>query len=35
VLIYATGGLAFTDEGNNNNRNFGGVFTGAQLPPGF
>jgi outer membrane immunogenic protein len=33
VLVYATGGLAFTDD-NNRNNGFG-VFNGAQLPIGF
>jgi outer membrane immunogenic protein len=34
VLVYATGGLAFTDDSNNNN-NFLGVVNGAQLPAAF
>ena len=34
VLVYATGGLAFTDNGNNNN-GFFGVTNGSQLPAAF
>ena len=34
VLVYATGGLAFTDNGNNNN-GFFGMTNGSQLPPAF
>jgi outer membrane immunogenic protein len=34
VLVYATGGLAFTDGGNNNN-GFFGVTNGSQLPAAF
>src|SRR4051794_961869 len=34
VLVYATGGIAFTDGGNNN-RGFGGFTNGAQLPAAF
>ena len=34
VLVYATGGLAFTDNGNNNN-GFFGITNGSQLPAAF
>ena len=34
MLVYATGGLAFTDNGNNNN-GFFGVTNGSQLPAAF
>src|SRR3954465_4276755 len=34
VLVYATGGLAFTDGGNNNN-GFFGITNGGQLPAAF
>ncbi|MET0530191.1 MAG: outer membrane beta-barrel protein [Microvirga sp.] len=34
VLVYATGGFAFTDGGNNNN-GFFGVTNGSQLPAAF
>jgi opacity protein-like surface antigen len=34
VLVYATGGLAFTDSGNKNN-GFFGVTNGSQLPAAF
>jgi outer membrane immunogenic protein len=34
VLVYATGGFAFTDGGNNN-RGFGGFTNGGQLPAAF
>src|SRR5215212_11119499 len=34
VLVYATGGLAFTDNGNNNNAFFG-ITNGGQLPAAF
>jgi outer membrane immunogenic protein len=34
VLVYATGGFAFTDGGNNN-RGFGGITNGGQLPAAF
>ncbi|HEX8664767.1 MAG TPA: porin [Beijerinckiaceae bacterium] len=34
VLVYATGGFAFTDRGNNNN-GFFGVTNGGQLPAAF
>ena len=34
VLVYATGGLAFTDGGNNNN-GFFGITNGSQLPAAF
>jgi outer membrane immunogenic protein len=33
VLVFATGGLAFTDDNNSNNGL--GVFNGAQIPLGF
>jgi outer membrane immunogenic protein len=35
VLVYATGGVAFTDDGNNNRGFFGGFTNGAQLPAAF
>ncbi len=34
VLVYATGGIAFTDD-SGNNRGFGGFNSGAQLPAAF
>ena len=34
VLVYATGGIAFTDGGGNNG-GFGGFTSGAQLPASF
>ena len=34
VLVYATGGIAFTDSGNNNN-GFFGITNGGQLPAAF
>ena len=34
VLVYATGGIAFTDGGNNNN-GFFGITNGGQLPAAF
>jgi outer membrane immunogenic protein len=34
VLVYATGGFAFTDGGNNNN-GFFGITNGGQLPAAF
>ena len=34
TLVYATGGLAFTDNGNNDN-GFFGVTNGSQLPAAF
>src|SRR5829696_4609751 len=34
VLVYATGGIAFTDH-SGNNRGFGGFNSGAQLPAAF
>jgi outer membrane immunogenic protein len=34
VLVYATGGVAFTDDSNNNN-GFFGITNGSQLPAAF